>query len=335
MAVNFVNRPNEISREYYDCLREGVIMHFSIHPDIISVYEYGSVKAPGISDLDLIIVCKDRITDFKPIPKLDYDIHNIMGSVTLMLMPVGVFKRLQHIDPFNLKLLTGIPIEPEYPEDVGIRDLVSVIDWLPERLIRMVKLRKAETIDINYALGLLYSFRYTIKKVCEILSIPVKPECEEIKQLRIGWFTSREPERAIPDLLARTATIAHDLVKAFDKHLDIHLELPTIRLSLSNGMDYIFDKPDDISSLEGSTERKGILHLPRSFYPHYAGYAGLPGYLPNELTKRIHPFIKIDNPLPKRYLDYQKKKMAICEENAQFVIENRLPKTLIRFGFWL
>ena len=58
----FVNHPKKISLSAYREARTEIIAQLQKNPDILSLYEYGSVGAPGISDLDLIVVSKKRLS---------------------------------------------------------------------------------------------------------------------------------------------------------------------------------------------------------------------------------------------------------------------------------
>ena len=43
----------KVSQEYYSAAWNMIINFYSKNKDIISIYEYGSVSSPGVSDLDI------------------------------------------------------------------------------------------------------------------------------------------------------------------------------------------------------------------------------------------------------------------------------------------
>ena len=61
MNHSFFNYPKQALISNYDDVRKAIIKFYMGNSDIISIYEYGSVSAPGVSDLDLIFVLKDQI----------------------------------------------------------------------------------------------------------------------------------------------------------------------------------------------------------------------------------------------------------------------------------
>ncbi|WP_323786920.1 hypothetical protein [Psychroserpens sp.] len=56
MRVKFIDYPTFIEVSKYDELKNKLVNQLISHPSILSVYQMGSVKTPGISDLDLICV---------------------------------------------------------------------------------------------------------------------------------------------------------------------------------------------------------------------------------------------------------------------------------------
>ena len=59
MRVKFIDYPTFIEVSKYDELKNKLVNQLTSHPSILSVYQMGSVKTPGISDLDLICVFKN------------------------------------------------------------------------------------------------------------------------------------------------------------------------------------------------------------------------------------------------------------------------------------
>ncbi|MEK9186422.1 MAG: hypothetical protein AAB885_02430, partial [Patescibacteria group bacterium] len=57
----FINNPKKIAVKVYERARKELINHFQKNNDVVALYEYGSVRAPGISDLDLILVTKNHL----------------------------------------------------------------------------------------------------------------------------------------------------------------------------------------------------------------------------------------------------------------------------------
>ena len=57
--LKILNHPQFIERTEYDNLKDKIVLKFKNLPNIESIYQMGSVKEPGISDLDIICVFND------------------------------------------------------------------------------------------------------------------------------------------------------------------------------------------------------------------------------------------------------------------------------------
>ena len=56
----FRDYPKSKSTNDYEKIRNKIIKYFKNDKNLFSIYEYGQVKAPGISDLDIILVLKKK-----------------------------------------------------------------------------------------------------------------------------------------------------------------------------------------------------------------------------------------------------------------------------------
>ena len=61
MLIEFKDLPKKVGESYYQRAREEIIEYYSQNSDILSIYEYGSVSSPGVSDLDIILILKDDV----------------------------------------------------------------------------------------------------------------------------------------------------------------------------------------------------------------------------------------------------------------------------------
>ena len=60
LDLNFSNKPVKYKTEDYDEVKKKIVKIASQHKDILSIYIFGEVKAPGVSDIDLIFVLKEE-----------------------------------------------------------------------------------------------------------------------------------------------------------------------------------------------------------------------------------------------------------------------------------
>ena len=62
MHYKFFNYPKSLNLEDYKISREILIEFFSQSDDLRGIFEYGSTNNLGISDLDIILVLKNKIS---------------------------------------------------------------------------------------------------------------------------------------------------------------------------------------------------------------------------------------------------------------------------------
>lgn len=74
MPITFVNFPRDIKPVVYEQAIDQVITHLRGVDGIVSIYQIGSVSAPGISDIDLLVVFEDEaVASGNPIAHLTGD----------------------------------------------------------------------------------------------------------------------------------------------------------------------------------------------------------------------------------------------------------------------
>ena len=150
----FTDLPKKVGEDYYQAAREEIIQYYSQNSDVLSVYEYGSVSSPGVSDLDIILVLKDNVKtkeylfDFS---NISTKVHHLLGDGTVMKMSKNSFININFLEnKINVKKLYGEDFKLNYPDKTyrETLDLISVIDWLPERILRLTRVMTSKNINI-------------------------------------------------------------------------------------------------------------------------------------------------------------------------------------------
>lgn len=59
MSLRFINRPTFVPREIYAKANDFLIDYFKQEPSLLSIYQFGNITSPGVSDIDLLLVFKD------------------------------------------------------------------------------------------------------------------------------------------------------------------------------------------------------------------------------------------------------------------------------------
>ena len=253
---SFSNYPTDIPASSYNLARKEIADYLAQFPEIAALVEFGTVSAPGISDLDLMVVFKDdtsidqKSTDFSELSK---DTRAFFQFGSIMKMNQSGFQSLPLIDDFpNIKFILGKPIDflsaIDYPH--RIKTLISLIDWLPERILRLNEAANSNPLKISNSLCLLHSIKYSLDNYTKLTR---KIESEEINKFKSDIEELRQNWRYINDLGNQT------------------LELLTtgIRLGLFiiNEVSEIFD--DEILSRVPSEDRTTMISAKIQIPIHY------------------------------------------------------------------
>lgn len=357
-SYEFINFPQKVGEEFYQSAREEIIQYYSQNRDILSIYEYGSVSSPGVSDLDIILVLKDdvnTIESFFEFSNISNEVHHLLGDGTVMKMSKENFININFLEnKINTKKLYGLDLKPistdHYTRE--ILDKISVIDWLPERLIRLTRLITSKNINIIDALTLLHSYSYTIRKVDNTLklkenNLKSKPILNKIKLLRNDWYSIDNPKQALIECIQEAISLGYIYLEIFENYLknsnsycnSVNYIDEDINLQLYDNHFITFVNSKKNSRKEScafkmSQKEKKYVFVSDYFYPHFECLARQGGILSNVMKKKLNPYKEISEEiLMPNYKNNLIKKMNIAESNAKFLMRNNFQKGLIRYGF--
>ena len=164
----FTNYPKKLDKSFYIKARDSIVNYFSDDNYLESIYEYGSVSSPGVSDIDIILVFKkDPKNIFKySFSDINKEVYDLVANGNVIKMEKSTFASLNYIDQLNTNLLSGNHIEQSILSEkfIYIRELISICDWLPERIKRIEIASTNDVINISFLLCLIHSLNYSIKK---------------------------------------------------------------------------------------------------------------------------------------------------------------------------
>lgn len=353
MNTSFFNYPKQAVIGNYDDVRSAIIEFYDHNEDVISIYEYGSVSNPGVSDLDLIFVLRDEISSTESefnLSSISAFAQDLVADGTVIKMPLNVFKNIQYFDNLNFHKLSGLDVsinDPTEADDKFIK-LASIIDWVPERILKLTRIINSKEINITNALCVLHSFGYSLKFLDRLLGSSEDSQnlITETARLRGAWRDIDNPEMDLVECLKNAIKIGVKRLFDYELYLrdsgdylsrdfsinhDIDLELYSNHfLRFSDVHSPSFDL--SLSSLQ--IEDKFCIVLSHYFYPHFAILAGLEGKLSKRMRNKIQGYLPIDRGLVNSpYEENLRRKMNLAEQNAEFLIRNNLKTGLIRYGF--
>ena len=238
--IYFYNFPQKYSLADYDLARDEFISALRNVNSVKCLVEFGTVTAPGVSDLDFIVVVNDNAI----IPKKIIDTAKNKGKLrefvkdgTILTLPETLFKEIRKIDKFgNFNFLLGQEIQTKEPDEyykTGL-DLVCLIDWLPERLMRINSLLYSKSIDVVYALCLLHSVKYSIKNMEKKYGQKfVKSDefCSYVETMRIQWDIITNPTKILYNMIKLGVKILTEALEILSSNfsLDVIAELDTVK----------------------------------------------------------------------------------------------------------
>lgn len=227
--LKIVSDPKRISLESYDAELHRYIERASKHPSIKSICTFGSIGAPGLSDLDVLCVLED---DF------DKSHNNLLRTLgkdfnknIFIHGPILISEN--HLNDLNyliyapkLEVVYGDGIKPKdfKPSDQHLEHLVILylIDFSQSRLIQYAQARKMNLLDKRKWITRIWSLTHS-EKMCSIVGISLSNDSQsvlaEVLKLRKDWNNGIDVSNdLIEHLFIQSEKIIKEIiVKALDK----------------------------------------------------------------------------------------------------------------------
>ncbi|MBU1036488.1 hypothetical protein KKF32_00450 [Patescibacteria group bacterium] len=342
--ISYQNKPIPLPLSVYKKARTEIINHLKTKKDIVAIYEYGSTKAPGISDLDLIAVTHGDLKDSKPedyiITKNKFNYAAKTAQGTLMVITKEHFKNIQIFDEVNLKKIYGenIIINKLSAKEKILREKASVIDWLPERLTRLVILLQNPKVDVQYTLRYLRSYAYTLEKISKALKDPYyKKFSEEIIKARSRWLKGKSTD--LWYLIRKGIYFGYEALNSFiEQNFNKEKEYEG-SLKLLPWQKIVFIKEqtkiDPDFAISFSDKNLAVVPVNAKIFQHFFTYSQQNNILTRQMRKNFKRDKKINIYLKdKDYKKFLNKKMALANDYATYLWKNGFKTGLYRFGFY-
>ena len=340
-----------MSNIFYENARDDIVKHYSRSDSVISIYEYGSVSAPGVSDLDIILVLKDKVNaiesdlDFK---NINEDVYSLVADGIVIKMPEHVFSKIHRFDRLRFKRLFGKEIRVEEYIDSKVINMISVVDWLPERVLRLTKVLLADEINVSNVLCVLHSFLYSIEKINDMAGDAGSENViNNVRKLRSDWYDLDKPEEMLRRCIIESIRLGYQYISMLQEYIEsaghiksiqsqsvdgAQLELYDncyIKFSSNIGEGDLMQKAIDSSDAENT-----FVIISDFYYPHFYFLSLQNGGLSSAIKSKIKPYFRLgDSCLSVEYEAILRNKINLAEDNAVFLKRNGYKKGLIRYGF--
>ena len=159
--------------------------------NFFSLYEYGSYKNPGLSDIDLFLIInqkkKSDIKKFLKEIKNNRKLNFFFDFSTIMITEPNFLKNIILFDDLKLRNLLGVNLKIlKYKNLEKLLSILSILEWLPERTLRLKEnIDKYNQINLRQHLGLLNSLKYTYLKLSKFIEKKkIIKFCKSIDKMR-------------------------------------------------------------------------------------------------------------------------------------------------------
>ncbi len=229
MNLCFTNRPVAVSRELYSEANGFLIDYFSNIPNIVSIYQFGNITSPGISDIDMLIVVKEGekclLNGFENLP----DQYKYLFTHGMMALNEKHFHQNHHFTLWSDYIfLSGNDIAKDFKEEKTLVEIEALkIQTALEFLVaNYIDLK----VQLTYGIIKLRSFLQHMKGILydlEFLGVnngELYDHLKELKKWITNWFDLNPSDEQIIEWIHHFDKLYTDFVdKIFS---DCQLYLP-------------------------------------------------------------------------------------------------------------
>jgi len=336
--------PQSATQEEYEVVIQESVTKIKAVPGVTSIYQFGSVSHPGISDIDLIVVVDDNIVGKQLTKELNYLLkkHSFFFEHYPFVMPKKVMQNISLIFPVsNMKPLWGEEIELIQHDEETLK-LINFVDlsnycfsneilkkifknkYEPNKIKRVVKKilntgKKQVNLEVKNLLCRLHSMRFAFDfiKAHSKHARDYDAFVKEIRVLREDWHKLKEQDRneKLFDLVNRCVLLDYRFIYDLQDYVIKKQIFEPIQLTSKKEIDIYgrrvykqglsFD--DALSAHVNSAHVKVTGYLPAIFYNHIQYYKG--------------GMVKFKD---KKYEALLEKRKKIIFEHFEFLNKNKL-----------
>ena len=226
---SFFNLPREFNREHYKRAIDYILDKYYQINNLASIYNWGDPSAPGISDIDLVLVLKDNSRTALPFLKRSFYFLNSKTRYLVrhpfMFIDENSFRDLRYVYPnTNLKLLFGKELKiKELSENETYYSCISLLnDIIVRHYPRdFIEQQINQRINVRDTMLRLNSLKHSIKTLSHLTKSKYQKWCKKlelIEGLRRNWFKSNDFELLI-GLNKDALDISLKIIKEFTSFL--------------------------------------------------------------------------------------------------------------------
>jgi len=344
-----------------DVLRKSITNNNSIH----DIWEFGSYKNPGLSDMDLMIIIDDKAD--KRIVKIDIDkivnhksVSKAMAHANPIVLPLSNCKNVflwDDLSVFSLRNNSKINDTITDKQTLSNRDNAMVVDFIFERIYRVNQYKKnfKNLSNFRKILGVCKSLRYSFLRLKKLFILE-KKTLSILKKFSLALDDARSSY--IKKINLRKIKTQNVINLAFEAGIEVTKEiynknLPVFKkIKEINNINCKFIFPDGmVYNYNRGLETKSLnyVNIPTNFLFQILTYSIARG----SLSVLLKSSFKFDNDL--RFNSLKLWHSSLIEKNIDinsyykhllsriesankwydFLVERKLPYGLFKFGWYL
>ena len=298
----FFNLPRKYTLKDYKNSTDKIVKKYSKTRNLVSLYEWGSVSTPGISDIDIVFVFHDRKIAPLPLSKRSFYLNDNKTRylcrhpfVFINEKSLNNIRYVNHHINFNLLFGKNCKIKKLSSKDTHqvkvslLNDLI--IRHYPRDFLSQLINKKINVRDTMLRLN---SLRYTLSTFESLTKKKNKSwnlTAKDIKRLKKNWFKSKDF-----DLLINLNNDAIDITTEItEKFKDFLLKNNLVKINYGNKVRYngeknksLFIKDWDKNKALKEMTKKPYSILPLELAPQLIDYSKYKGNISNYIRKNLN-----------------------------------------------
>jgi hypothetical protein len=297
--------PYELAREYFAELGETT-------DDIVSVIEFGTQRAAGLSDIDIMVVVEsEHALSLRPswVEYASYPerVRHALDGGAIKIVTEEQFIELPLLGSMNVGLITGSQLPQIRPDenDQRLIDFADVMDWLAERIVTLTAHVRSPDIHATRAINCAYSITHTFNRaaaagvVDHALAIEFR---NRVDVYRTEWRNSPESAESqlvetLVGFLAETLNLATRVARFAESegHYSAPADAEKSSFRFNNGNLRFATNPENLS-------QNSEITVPSIWFAHLIAQSQMGGLIPVEIAARIqhtpnHPEVHVSHNL--------------------------------------
>ncbi len=338
--MKYINLPKKLNQEFYQKCRIELVNLCQGNPDVVSIYEIGTVLYPGISDLDLMLCLKNKLNNDLNIEEQFSQELNYITSGHVLKINEENFRDMCIIDDrpdLKSKYLYGRKFQFSNFDDKTF-EICRILDWLPVLVFTLLRSRNSSQVDVIKKLLIMSSVVISLDKVSKLTgNFQFCEFGKKVYNLRSTWFSNKNRIQDFDILFVESVVQVLKAIKFIDEYLIknryIFGDLGKVGtfLKIPRGPEFVFGDETEIE--------KGRIRLPKSFFFFLASQAvSSNGFISNHLKNSFDielTDLDINDHIDDKLKKTIKKRIEYCNSLADFFRANNLKTGLFKYGWFI